>query len=86
VHLLSPETWNDHQQLATGGDDWLALADKHHLKYLVISRERQNQLAGQAMKYARKANSRATVLYQDQKTVLIELRPEARINAALTMQ
>lgn len=77
VHMLSPETWNDSRQLAAGSPQWLALADKHGLQYLVISRQRNPHLAAAAVAYSRQAKTRATVLYQDRQSVLVELRPGA---------
>ncbi|HTN74984.1 MAG TPA: hypothetical protein VL096_07045, partial [Pirellulaceae bacterium] len=73
VHLLEPATWNDYQQLSAGSADWLAIADRHQLKYLVLSRARQRQLIGSVLKNP----ARARVLYQDQKSVLVELLPPA---------
>lgn len=75
VHLLAPSVWNDFQQLSAGSPDWLRLADAHELRYLVISKERQKPLAGAVMKYTGQKGTRATILYQDQHSLLIELRP-----------
>lgn len=73
VHLLGPGVWEDHQQISAGSGDWLALADKHHLKYLVISRQRNQQLAGQVFRYSQQPKTRASVLYQDKKAILVRL-------------
>ena len=75
VHLLAPSVWNDFQQLSAGSKDWLRLADAHELRYLVISKQRNKPLAGAVLKYSGQKSSRATVLYQDQHSVLVELKP-----------
>lgn len=75
VHLLAPPSWQDFQQLAAGSPEWLRLADSHRLRYLVISKERNKRLAGTVFKYTGQQNSRATILYQDQQSLLVELRP-----------
>jgi hypothetical protein len=74
VHLLTPEAWNDYQYISAGAPDWLARADAHGVRFLVISKQRQRQLAGSAMKYANQKDTRAAILYQDQKSLLVELR------------
>jgi hypothetical protein len=67
----------DYQQIAAGAPEWLQLADTHQLRYLVISKQGNKTLAQIAMKYAGQSQSRATVLYQDQESVLLELRPQS---------
>ncbi len=75
VHLLAPGVWSDFQQLSAGSPDWLRLADAHQLRYLVISKERNKPLAGAVVQYTGQKSSRATILYQDQHSLLVELRP-----------
>lgn len=77
VHLLSPDAWRDAQQLGAGASDWLKLADAHGLRYLVISKERQKRLGGLVYRYSGHKNSRASILYQDDRCLLVELRPAA---------
>ncbi len=84
VHLLGDDIWQDHQQIAGGSGEWLALADKHKLKYLVISMDRNKQLAQQVSRYSRQPKSRATVLYQDRKAVLVQLKSQVTPTASVS--
>lgn len=81
VHLLSPAAWKDFQHLAAG-QDWLKIADAHRLRYLVVSKQRNQALAGAVLKDSRRKDARATVLYQDQHSLLVELSPPAQRTAA----
>jgi hypothetical protein len=75
VHQASPAAWQAQEQLAAGSADWLQSADDRALRYLVISKERNRPLAGQVMRYSREKQSRAIVLYQDHRSLLVRILP-----------
>jgi hypothetical protein len=81
VHMLSPEVWAGYRAIGAGDPKWLSLADEHQLRYLVVSKKTNNKLAGLALQYSNQKHSRATLLYQDQHSLLFELRPQAPANA-----
>ena len=68
VHLTSPEVWQDFLHIDAGGEGWLRTADKHGLKYLVISPRRQGRLAASAVR-----DPRCRLLYRDQQGLVLEL-------------
>jgi hypothetical protein len=75
VHQASPAAWQAQQELSAGSPDWLKIADEQALRYLVISKEKNRPLAGQVMRYSREKQSRAIVLYQDQRSLLVRVLP-----------
>jgi hypothetical protein len=74
VHLLAPEAWTDYQQIDAGAPDWITIADKHRLRYLVIGKQRSPTLARSVVTYAGQRQSRAAIIYQDQHALLVELQ------------
>jgi len=59
---------NDYNALSSGNLRWLDIADHHGLRYLVLSRAKNRVLSLEVQK-----NKRCRILYQDQKTLLVEL-------------
>ena len=74
VHLASQEAWNDYLALAQG-NEWLRLARKYQLKYLVVSVERQPALYRKLLIADRSDSSPAVILYRDEKSILVKLNP-----------
>jgi hypothetical protein len=79
VHQASPEVWQAQQALEAGADNWLKIVDEHSLRYLVINKQRNQSLAHQVMQYSRRPQSRAHVLYQDRRSLLVRVFPEKSV-------
>ena len=71
VHLVRPDVWQDYIRLAGGGSQWLRIVERHHLKYLVLSQERNGQLWRTVRNHPR-----TRLLYQDQQSALLEILPK----------
>jgi len=68
VHLTGREVWRDFLHVRGGGSDWLEVADRHGLDYLVIDPARNDRLLALAA-----ASRRCRVLYEDPQGVLVEI-------------
>lgn len=71
VHLLDKELWRDQQAISSGQDDWMRVADRRGIRYLVFDRERSKHLIGKLF-----SHPRARVVYQDQQTMLVRVVPK----------
>jgi hypothetical protein len=70
VHLITPEVWQDFLAIDAGKPDWLSVADRHRLRYLVISRLRHEHLAQLII-----ASPRCRIVNQDRQAILTAILP-----------
>lgn len=74
VQLSSPQTFDDYRKIFRGDEQWLQILRNHDMRYLLVSRERFKQLASLISAESRAKTGHIRILYQDQRTVLAELR------------
>ena len=73
VHAIDPATWDDYLHLAAGTSNWLELARKHQLRYLIVTPKRQPELR-RAIVIARSSDDPPVrIIYQDQTCMLAEI-------------
>lgn len=68
VHVVSPAVWQDFLAVDRGRDDWLAIAERHGLRYLVVSRSRNRQLLGRLA-----GNARCRLVHEDRQALVFQL-------------
>jgi hypothetical protein len=68
VHVVSPAVWRDFLAVDRGRDDWLAIAERHGLRYLVVSRSRNRQLLGHLA-----GNTRCRLVHEDRQALVFQL-------------
>ena len=73
VHLVAPSVWTDYLLIYQGVSNWLELADRYQLDYLVLSRQRNGRLRRSIERHPR-----AEILYQDQQSLLVGILPAPR--------
>ena len=73
VHLSQVESFEDYRRIFRGEEQWLELLRKHEMRYLIVSRERFQQLARLVSAESRAKSGRLRIVYQDQKAILAEL-------------
>jgi hypothetical protein len=73
VHLTDPETWNDYRELAIGSVDWYQITKKHGIKYVALSKSRNDSLAREVFLASQEDDPRVRVIYQDQQSILAEV-------------
>jgi hypothetical protein len=78
VHLLTPQVWHDYWRMAQGMPDWEALARKYELSYVLADRDpkRKSELAKLVMLASRGDHPSTRIVYQDQRSILVELLPK----------
>jgi type IV secretory pathway VirB2 component (pilin) len=70
VHLIGPDVWEDFRRLDSGGSEWLGIADRYELDYLVVSPARSPKLAA-----AVAGHPRCKVLVADRQGALVRILP-----------
>ena len=70
VHLTGEALWSDYRRIESGSTDWLALADRHGLEYLILSPDRCGRLADRALR-----SPRCQLLYKDRQSMLVRIAP-----------
>jgi hypothetical protein len=78
VHLITPELWDDYQAIASAQPEWLMLAQKYDLRYIVADRDpkRKSLLARTLAEASFAAKPTTRIVYQDQKCIVVELLPQ----------
>jgi len=71
VHLISPEVWQEFLAIDQGSSQWLPIAQRNEIRYLVLSRGRHQRLAAAVF-----AAAGCRLVYEDPQTLLVAL-PEA---------
>ncbi len=72
VHQLTQATWRDARQIGQASPDWLAVVDRHQVRWLALDSQRHARLF-----LALQSVARAKIRYQDQQGVLVEILPRA---------
>lgn len=70
VHLSGPGTWRDFLALDSGSAEWLAVADRHALEYLVVSTARNPRLSAAASRHPR-----CRIVYKDPQGLVVRIAP-----------
>ncbi len=74
-HLATPADLADYRRILSG-DDWLALARKHQLQFILADRERnRDPLKGPVLIKALNVSPDVRIIYQDKTCVLAEVLP-----------
>ncbi len=68
VHLADPQVWSDYQELSRGGTQWLEVAQRRGLRWLVLDNRRNGQLY---LNLEQQPSCR--VRYQDEQATLVEI-------------
>ncbi|MEX2025802.1 MAG: hypothetical protein WEH44_00855, partial [Pirellulaceae bacterium] len=75
IHLSRVETFEDYRRIFRGEEGWLRTLQNHDVRYLLVSRERFQQLARLVSAESRGKAGRVRIVYQDQRAILAELMP-----------
>jgi hypothetical protein len=76
IHLAKLETFQDYQKVFSGDELWLQILNHQKVRYLFVSKERNKELTGRVLLEERSGSSRAAILYQDQRSLLLEIAPQ----------
>ena len=75
IHLSRAGTFEDYRRIFRGEEQWLETLREHDMRYVLVSRERFQQLARLVSAEARSKSGKLRIVYQDQKAILAELLP-----------
>jgi hypothetical protein len=75
IHLARLETFQDYQKVFSGDELWLQMLSNQKVRYLFVSKDRNQELAKRVLVEERSGLGRATILYQDQRCILAEIAP-----------
>ncbi|MGI8982906.1 MAG: hypothetical protein ACR2FY_27110 [Pirellulaceae bacterium] len=73
IHLAKLETFQDYQKVFTGDELWLQTLHNQKVRYLFVSKDRNKELTNRVLLEERSGTGRTAILYQDQRSVLIEI-------------
>lgn len=74
VHLTNKETWDEYVKIYMGDPTWLARLQKSNTRFLVVSKARNPELMKQVILADRSNKGQVWVFYQDQKSLIAEIR------------
>ncbi|QDU25286.1 hypothetical protein ETAA8_03500 [Anatilimnocola aggregata] len=74
VHLTNKETWDSYVKIYTGDPSWLTHLQAAKSRYLVVNKSRSPELAKQLLLSERSGKGDVWVFYQDQKSLMAEIR------------
>jgi hypothetical protein len=84
VHLTNEATWEDYMKIFTGDPSWLDRLQKSGTQFLIVSKPRNPQLLKQVILADRSGKGQVWVFYQDQKSLIAEIRvPEKKETPAV---
>lgn len=79
VHLTNKETWDEYVKIFSGDPTWLARLQQSNTRFLIVSKARNPELLKQVILADRDGKGRVWVFYQDQKSLIAEIRlPEKK--------
>jgi hypothetical protein len=75
VHLADPTAWDDYVHTFIGDETWLQTCRTRQIRYLLVSKRNNRELAKRVLTEERAASGKVRLLYQDQKSLLVEVLP-----------
>jgi hypothetical protein len=79
VHLTNKQTWDEYVRIFSADPTWLARLQQSKTRFLVVSKARNPELLKQVILADRNGKGQVWVFYQDQKSLIAEIRlPEAK--------
>jgi hypothetical protein len=76
VHLSRPETFEDYRKVFRGDEVWLHILRNHHVRYLLVSKERNQTLANRVVAEARSGLGHVRIIYQDRRGMIVDVMPQ----------
>lgn len=73
IHLAKLETFQDYQKVFTGDELWLQTLYNQKVRYLFVSKDRNKELTNRVLLEERTGAGRTAILYQDQRSILLEI-------------
>jgi hypothetical protein len=83
VHLTNKETWDQYLKIFSGDPSWLARLQQSQTRFLVVSKARNPELLKQVILADRSGKGQVWVFYQDQKSLIAEIRLPEKKDAAV---
>lgn len=79
VHLTNKQTWDEYVKIFSGDPSWLARLQQSNTRFLVVSKARNKELLKHVIMADRNGKGQVWVFYQDQKSLIAEIRlPEKK--------
>jgi hypothetical protein len=82
VHLTNKETWEEYMKIFVGDKTWLERLQRTNTRFLVVSKTRNPELMKQVILADRSNKGQVWIFYQDQKSLIAEIRLPEKKDAA----
>lgn len=83
VHLTNKQTWDEYLKIFSGDPSWLARLQQSNTRFLIVSKARNPELLKQVILADRNGKGQVWVFYQDQKSLIAEIRLPEKKDAAV---